>query len=109
MDSPVTVQSLLDYDLWATGRALAPVASLSDDKFRQEFSGDLSSLRQQCVHLVSVSDRYRARIMGDPVPQVEPHAFLSAAEIATYFEDVAERIRRMTVADARAASHGDSA
>ena len=91
----VSIAGLLEYDLWATSQALGPTAMLSNEQFVREFSGDLSSVRQQSVHLVSVSNRYRARIMGEPVPDVQSDSFSCPADVAAYAQDVAERMREM--------------
>jgi uncharacterized damage-inducible protein DinB len=56
----MNINQFLDYDSRATKKLLEAVESLSPEQFVQDFSGSLSSVRQQFVHLLSVADRYRA-------------------------------------------------
>jgi uncharacterized damage-inducible protein DinB len=95
MSSHLSITALLEYDRWATERLLAGAANLSDKQFVLEFAGELSSVRQQCVHLLSASDRYRARIMGEPVPDVAPESFNSPSEVLDYAMAVAQRMAVM--------------
>jgi uncharacterized damage-inducible protein DinB len=87
---PLPILELLEYDLWATRKLLESVVQLNQEQFAREFAGPLSSVRQQVVHLVSVRDRYRARLMKEPVPSVSSEDFVKAAELEAYFERVAE-------------------
>src|SRR3982751_2560484 len=87
---------LIDYDQWATRVLLEQTLTLSEAQFVQEFAGPLSSVRQQAAHLVLVADRYRARIVGDPVPDWPPEAFHSARELVDYAAGVASRMSTMT-------------
>lgn len=82
-----------DYDAWATHQLLSAVASLSSDVFAQELAGPLSSVRQQCVHLLSVNDRYLSRLMQLPVPDVSQESFSDPGELLAYHEAVQKRLR----------------
>lgn len=96
MQGAVSIQDLLDYDRWATSQLLAAIAPLSEEQFIHEFSGELSSIRQQSVHLVSVTDRYRARLMGEPVPDKQPDAFSGPQDVIDYAAAVAVAITKMS-------------
>jgi uncharacterized damage-inducible protein DinB len=86
---------LLRYDEWATRLALEPVLQLTDEQLVQEFAGELSSIRQQCHHLISVPNRYRARILGEPVPDVDPTSLENPEQIVAYAAEVADRFAQM--------------
>lgn len=91
----IDIRRLLAYDLWASAQLLEIVAILSDDDFGREVCGELGSVRQQGVHLVSVADRYRARIVSDPVPNVDFHSFTSGRQLLNYSREVAARMKTM--------------
>jgi uncharacterized damage-inducible protein DinB len=78
------IYRLLDYDRWATTSLLEAVESLSPEQFVQEFAGSLSSVRQQLVHLLSVTDRYRARLAQEAVPEVATESFATPYDLITY-------------------------
>lgn len=80
----MNVRQLFDYDAWATARLLEAMEPLSPEQFVQEFAGDLSSVRQQFTHLLSVTDRYRARLAQDTVPDVSPESFATVQDLVTY-------------------------
>jgi uncharacterized damage-inducible protein DinB len=88
----MNVYHLLDYDAWATTKLLEAVQSLSPDQFVQEFAGSLSSVRQQFVHLLSVADRYRARLAQDTVPDVSPESFATPQDLIAYAAQVRRRL-----------------
>jgi uncharacterized damage-inducible protein DinB len=83
---------LLDYDAWATAKLLGSIRSLSQEQFVQEFAGSLSSVRQQFVHLLSVTDRYRARLAQEPVPDVSPESFATPQDLITYEAQVRRQL-----------------
>lgn len=80
----VDIYQLLEYDAWATGKLLEAVASLSPEQFVQELASPLTSVRQQFVHLLSVADRYRARLAQDEVPDIGPENFATPQELIAY-------------------------
>ena len=86
---------LLEYDIWATRQLLGATTSLTDEQFTKEVAGDLGSVHQQSVHLVTVPDRYRARLVGEPVPDPALSDFKSPADVIAYHEGVAIRMRAM--------------
>lgn len=81
-----------EYDEWATHLLLKAVSSLSKEQFAQELAGPLSSVRQQCVHLLSVHDRYLARVTDQPVPNVSPESFTDPGELLAYHETIQKRL-----------------
>lgn len=78
------IYQLLAYDEWATSKLLEAVTSLSPEQFAHEFTGSLSSVRQQFAHLLSVEDRYRARLAHEVVPDVSPESFITPQELVAY-------------------------
>jgi len=86
---------LLEYDFWATEQILAQVAALTNEQFLHEFAGPFSSVRQQAAHLVTVPDRYRARIMGEAVPDVAPETFKAPSDVIDHFQTVVAKMREM--------------
>ncbi|AIE87336.1 DinB family protein [Fimbriimonas ginsengisoli] len=95
MGAELPILDLLRYDQWATDQMFASVSALTEAQFTHEFAGELSSVRQQCIHMLGASDRYRARIMGEPVPDVVPDSFSTPAEAASYASEVSARYRQM--------------
>lgn len=95
MSGTLSVSEMLAYDQWATRQLLPAVLAITDEQFVQEFSGELSSVRQQFVHLLSVSDRYRARIMREPVPDVDFLSFETPASLPPYAAEIEERLLAM--------------
>jgi uncharacterized damage-inducible protein DinB len=79
----MNVHQLLDYDAWTTAKLLEAAASLTPEQFVQEFAGDLSSVRQQFVHLLSVADRYRARLAQEAVPDIAPESIATPQDLVT--------------------------
>ena len=80
----MNVYQLLEYDAWATSKLLEALESLSPEQFVQENASPLSSVRQQFVHLLSVTDRYRARLAKEPAPDVSPESFATPQDVIAY-------------------------
>ena len=85
------VYQLLEYDAWATAKLLEAVDTLSPEQFVQENAGSLSSVRQQFVHLLSVTDRYCARLAKESAPDVSPESFVTPQDLLAY--DTQMRLR----------------
>lgn len=88
----MNVYQLLHYDAWATAKLLKAVESLSPQQFAHEFAGSLSSVRQQFVHLLSVADRYRARLAQEPVPNIQPESFITPQDLISYEAQMRRRL-----------------
>jgi uncharacterized damage-inducible protein DinB len=86
------IYQLLDYDRWATAKLLEAIESLSPEQFVQEPAGPLSSVRQQLSHLLLVTDRYRARMAQEEVPDVTPASFATPHDLTTYEAQVRCRL-----------------
>lgn len=91
----MNVLQLLEYDRWATRETLGQLASIGKVQFTHEFAGPFSSIRQQAAHMVLVPDRYRARIMGEPVADIAPESFEVLSQLVEYSEEVAKRMQQM--------------
>ena len=88
----MNIYELLAYDGWATAKLLEAVEILSPEQFVHEFAGSLSSVRQQFVHLLSVVDRYRARLAQEVVPDVLPESFATPQDLIIYEAQVRRRL-----------------
>lgn len=86
------VLTLFEYDAWATRQLLEGVCRLTPQQFTQEFNGATTSVRQQFVHLISVQDRYRARLMNEEPSDVQSENFATPADVAAYAEAVHKRM-----------------
>jgi uncharacterized damage-inducible protein DinB len=86
------LHQLIEYDGWATAQLLEAVETLSPEQFAQELGGSLSSVRQQFVHLLSVTDRYRARLTQEAVPDVSPESFATPQELIAYAAQMRRRL-----------------
>jgi uncharacterized damage-inducible protein DinB len=80
----MNIHQLLEYDAWATKQLLDAIQVLSPQQFVHEFGGELSSVRQQMVHLLTVADRYRVRLAGDEVPDIQPEEFATPQQLIAY-------------------------
>lgn len=86
------IYRLVDYDEWASTELLKAVVLLSPEQFVREFSGPHSSVRQQFFHLLSVIDRYRARLAHDVVPDVLPESIATPQDLVVYERQVRGRL-----------------
>ncbi len=88
----MNLYQLLDYDVWATKKLLEATEALSPEQFVHEFAGSLSSVRQQFVHLLSVTDRYRARLGQEAVPDISPESFTKPHDLLSYEAQMRQRL-----------------
>lgn len=88
----MNIHQLLKYDAWATKQLLDAIQVLSAQQFVHEFGGELSSVRQQMVHLLTVADRYRARLAGDEVPDIAPEEFDTPQQLIEYESTMRQRL-----------------
>lgn len=76
------IRTLFDYNLWAHERVWAGILTLDDERFARPFEYSLGSVRSQAVHVLSVDNRWLARVAGQAVPdRLEPDAYPSAASL----------------------------
>ena len=97
LDRSGQLARLLRYDQWATDRVMTSLEELSEQQFAQEFGGPESSVRQQCFHLLSVRDRYRARLMKDPVPDLPPTQDQTLAAATKYHAHIRQAMEALIV------------
>jgi uncharacterized damage-inducible protein DinB len=88
----LNIRECLEYNAWATTKLLEAVAQLTPQQFVHEFADELSSVRQQFVHLLSVADRYRARMAQEEVPDVSLDSIGHAQDLKTYATQVLQRL-----------------
>lgn len=89
----MTVHQLLEYDAWATAELLQAVEALSPEQFTQEPAGPLSSVRQQFAHLLTVTDRYCARLSGEEVPDISAESFSTPRDLISYESQMRQRMK----------------
>lgn len=80
----MNIFDFFEYDQWATNHLVAATQALTPAQFIHEFDGPLTSVRQQFVHLLRVTDRYRARLAGAAVPDILPESFSTPPELLQY-------------------------
>lgn len=85
----MNVHQLLAYDEWATTQLSQAAQTLSPSQFAQEFSG--ASVRNQFAHLLLVTDRYRARLQGEAVPDTAPK-IVALDDLLEYAAQVRQRL-----------------
>ena len=85
--------TLFEYDAWATRQLLEVVCRLTPQQFAHEFNGATTSVRQQLVHLLSVPDRYRARLMNEEPHDARAEDFATPRDVAAYVDEAHDRIK----------------
>lgn len=76
------IRTLFDYNLWAHERVWPGILTLDDEQFARPFDYSLGSVRAQMVHVLSVDNRWLARVAGQPAPdRLDPDAYPSAAAL----------------------------
>lgn len=88
----MNIHQLLKYDAWATAKLLEAIGALTPEQFVQEFAGSLSSVRQQFTHLLLVTDRYRARLAQEAVPDISMESFATPQELIAYEAQIRRRL-----------------
>ncbi|MBL8146156.1 MAG: DinB family protein [Anaerolineae bacterium] len=76
------IRTLFDYNLWAHERVWTGILTLDDEQFARQFDYSIGSVRAQIVHVLSVDNRWLARVAGRPTPdRLDPEAYPSAAAV----------------------------
>ncbi|MFN8378692.1 MAG: DinB family protein [Anaerolineae bacterium] len=76
------IRTLFDYNLWAHERVWACILTLDDEQFARHFDYSIGSVRTHIVHVLSVDNRWMARIAGTPVPpHLTPDSYPSASSV----------------------------
>lgn len=78
------VCSRFEYDAWATRQLLECAMQLPAAAAMREFPGHNNSVHGQFLHLLSVIDRYRARLEDAPVPDVQKDDVPSMESLQVY-------------------------
>ncbi|MBL8146344.1 MAG: hypothetical protein JNL34_08160, partial [Anaerolineae bacterium] len=72
------IRTLFDYNLWAHERVWPGILTLDDEQFARPFDYSLGSVRAQMVHVLSVDNRWLARVAGRPTPdRLDPETYPS--------------------------------
>lgn len=72
------IRTIFDYNLWAHGKVWDCIMQLSDEQFVQDYDYSIGSIRNHVVHVMSVDQRWLARIAGN-----EPPVRLNTADFST--------------------------
>lgn len=76
------VRTLFDYNLWAHERVWTGILTLDDERFARPFDYSIGSVQAQMTHVLSVDNRWLARVAGrDVPPHLKPDAYPSAAAL----------------------------
>lgn len=89
------IRELFDYHI-TTNRRLwnESVMTLTDDQFTQALEYSVGSIRNQCVHLMSVDERWFSGLRGVPVPDfLNPVHYPTREKIRAYWDDVEREMR----------------
>lgn len=84
------IRELFDHHI-STNRRLweTSVMALSDEQFTQHLDYSVGSIRNQCVHLMSVDERWFSGLRGLPVPDfLDPLHYPDRASVRTYWDRV---------------------
>ena len=87
------IRELFDYHittnrtLWDTSVSMA----LTDEQFTQELDYSVGSIRNQCVHLMSVDERWFSGLRGIEPPEVgflDPEQYPNREQVRSYWDQV---------------------
>jgi uncharacterized damage-inducible protein DinB len=86
------IHTIFGYNLWAHGKVWECIQQLSDEQFVQDSDYSIGSIRNHLVHLMSVDQRWFARIEGTDVPgRLEPGEFPNRAAVRTRWDEIEAR------------------
>lgn len=72
------IRTIFDYNLWAHGQVWDCIMQVSEEQFVQDFDYSIGSIRNHIVHVMSVDQRWLARVAGAALPER-----LNAADFTT--------------------------
>jgi uncharacterized damage-inducible protein DinB len=84
------IRELYDYHI-STNRRLweTSIMTLTDEQFLQPLDYSVGSIRNQCVHLMSIDERWFSGLRGVAVPDfLNPDLYSTRAEVRTYWDSV---------------------
>jgi uncharacterized damage-inducible protein DinB len=89
-----TMRRLYDYHFGVYERLWASIEQLTDAQFVQDVSYSVGSARNHIVHLMSVDQRWFARVMGAPLPdRLEYEAYPTRASARADWDAIQQRLR----------------
>ena len=85
------IKTLFAYNQWAHDQVWACILTLNDEQFVQASNYSIGSVRNQIVHVMSVDNRWMARVCGTPTPaHFRPEDFASAHAVRAQWEPLAK-------------------
>ena len=84
------IRELYDYHI-STNRRLWEISimTLADEQFIQPLDYSVGSIRNQCVHLMSIDERWFSGLRGVAVPDfLNPDLYPTRAEVRAYWDTV---------------------
>lgn len=87
-----TIRKLFNYHYEMYGRVWDCIMHLSDEQFVQEVDYSIGSVRNHMVHMLSIDQRWVARIQGMPLPEYSPELFKTRKEVRKEWDKAVNRI-----------------
>ena len=88
------IRTLYDHHI-STNRRLwdSSIMTLSDEQFTRPLDYSVGSIRHQCVHLMSIDERWFSGLRGEPLPDfLDPLKFPTRAAVRAYWDIVETRM-----------------
>lgn len=93
-----SMRTLFGYNVWAHRQVWECVMHLTDAQFLQDVDYSIGSVRNHLVHVMSVDQRWFARIAGDDVPpRLNPAEFTTRAAVRTRWDEIEARNHSLMV------------
>ena len=84
------IHTIFQYNLWTHEKIWNEcVTFLTEEQFVQDYDYSIGSIRNHLVHVMSVDQRWIARIEGTPVPErLEPGEFPTPAAVRARWDEI---------------------
>jgi len=110
--TPEEIRTLHDYNFWTHRRVWACIEQLTDEQFTQHSDYSIGSIRNHVVHVMSVDERWFARLQGVEFPErLIPEAFPNRADVRAKWDTIEASMRaylgRVTEAELSETIHYD--
>ena len=92
--TPEEIRTLHDYNFWTHRRVWACIEQLTDEQFTRHFDYSIGSIRNHIVHVMSVDERWFARLQGiEPPPRLMPDEFPTRADARAKWDTIEASMR----------------
>lgn len=86
-------QELYDYNFWANRRVWQKIMALDEALFDQPFSGERPSLREQCIHVLSVEYWWPHFLQTGVVDFLDVEPLQTRADVRAAWDGVEAKVR----------------